>query len=225
MEWPVKRLVMLTAYGAEVCAAVADVYSADASVTVVRTIGELERAGLAKDGVLLSFGTGIIVPSALLSTLVGPAWNLHPGTPDFPGRDPHHHAVYRGANEFGATLHRMTAKVDDGDIVAVETFPVIAGDGPQDLMNKATRAGISLLRRIGTRLFNVDALPPLAQSWGPIKTRRADMLSLCRISPDITAEELERRIRAFEHRDHQNLHIVLHGRRFVLDSRSSSAET
>ena len=44
---------------------------------------------------LLSFGTGVIVPESILLTPGLVALNVHAASPDFPGRDPHHFAAYR----------------------------------------------------------------------------------------------------------------------------------
>src|SRR5215467_13519659 len=66
---------------------------------------------------ILSFLNPCILEPWLLER--APAYNVHPGTPDFPGRDPWHFARYEGRREIGATLHRMTARVDAGEILDV----------------------------------------------------------------------------------------------------------
>ena len=61
---------------------------------------------------LFSFKTSIIVAPHLLKRVRRYAVNIHGGTPEFPGRDPHHFAVYHGAKLFGATAHFMNDLVD-----------------------------------------------------------------------------------------------------------------
>jgi methionyl-tRNA formyltransferase len=73
---------------------------------------------------LISFSTSTIVPKWLINKLNGCAVNIHAASPQYPGRDPHHYAIYDQASEYGATMHYMTEKVDDGIIIDVEFFKV-----------------------------------------------------------------------------------------------------
>ncbi|MBR0801192.1 hypothetical protein JQ615_38150 [Bradyrhizobium jicamae] len=191
-------------------------------ITVVRDIDSLNAAAVNAETTLISFGTSVIVPADLLNRLAKPAYNLHAASPEFPGRDPHHFAIYRSAKTYGATLHLMTAQVDDGPIVAVETFPVNPGATPKSLLTEANRAAMRLFDEYGKRLLEAEPLPALADvKWGPIKTRRADFRRYCELSPLITAEELARRICSFESPSHANLTVELHGQLFRIDKRTA----
>jgi hypothetical protein len=192
-----------------------------ASITVVRDLDSLLTAPIDADTSLISFGTSVIVPASLLARLVKPAYNLHAASPEFPGRDPHHFAIYRDAKTYGATLHLMSSRVDDGPIVAVEMFPVAPDATPASLLIEANQAAMRLIERYGKRLFESQPLPVLPDvKWGPIKTRRADFLGLCQLGPLISSEEFERRRYAFETESHANLTVELYGQLFRIDKRT-----
>lgn len=218
-----QTLLLMTGFKGAEFKRLKEPFASRAKVLVVSTMEQLDAAPIDADTTLLSFGTGIIAPAALLSRLKRPAYNVHAASPEFPGRDPHHHAIYRGATTYGATLHLMVEKVDAGDIVAVETFPVETDATPRFLLDAANEAGLRLIERVGLRLLDGKPLPPLSGvSWGPVKTARSDLLRLCRISPLIGAEELERRYRAFDGGSHDNLTVDIHGRTFRIDKHAQS---
>ena len=85
-------------------------------MVVVRDLNDLRQA---TGDVLLSFATSIIVPKEVIDRFPSGAYNIHAASPDYPGRDPHHFAVYEGATRYGATCHIMSAPVDEGPIVDV----------------------------------------------------------------------------------------------------------
>ena len=187
-------------------------------ITVVRDRDALNAAPVDADTTLISFGTSVIVSAGWLKRLTKPAYNVHAASPEYPGRDPHHFAIYRGAKSYGATLHLMTAKVDDGPIVAVEMFPVSPDATPVSLLAEANRAAMRLFVQYGRRLLDRQALPALTDvKWGENKTRRSDFRRFCRLSPLVTPEELARRMRAFEAPAHANLTVDLHGQLFRID--------
>ena len=189
---------------------------------VVRTLSELQS--LARpDGVLLSFGTSVIVPPAVIARFHRGAYNLHAASPDYPGRDPHHFAVYERAVRYGATLHRMTSKVDDGPIVDVELFDVPPGIRPLQLLGLANEAAVRILARTGPRIARSELLGALpGVRWGPVKRTRQDFLAMCRIDPAIPPDELERRFHAFDGEAYANLYVEIHGRRFRLETSRES---
>lgn len=166
---------------------------------------------------LIAFCTETIVPAALLAGLRGPAYNVHPASPAYPGSHPASFAVYEGAARFGATLHEMAARVDSGPIVDVEWFDVPPGVGALMLEDKAGEAAARLFFRLAPLLARcTEPLPHGTQTWGPRKTTRRDFRAMGELDPGVTAEEFERRWRAFGERDPTIMHLLLHGRRFAL---------
>jgi phosphoribosylglycinamide formyltransferase 1 len=83
-----------------------------------------------------------ILPEVWLRGWSGRAINLHPALlPKFGGRGLYglkvHEAVLAsGATESGATVHVVTAGVDDGPILAQRRVPVLPGDTPETLRER-----------------------------------------------------------------------------------------
>jgi phosphoribosylglycinamide formyltransferase 1 len=60
--------------------------------------------------------------------------NIHPSLlPAFPGLHTHQRALEAGCQFAGATVHRVTAQLDHGPILAQAVVPVLAGDTAQTL--------------------------------------------------------------------------------------------
>lgn len=168
---------------------------------------------------LIAFTTGVIVPARILRGLAVPGYNFHPGPPTHPGIYPETFALYEGAARFGATAHEMTARVDEGPIVGVEWLDVAPGTKRMELAAAAYQATVDLFGRLAPAIVTSTApLPHAGVAWSGTKRRRADFEAMLELPPDVSAEELERRYRAFGHGPDNRLHVVLHGRRFFIEN-------
>lgn len=73
--------------------------------------------------------------------------NLHGSLlPKYRGRCPLNWAVINGEKETGVTLHYMTEKPDNGDILAQEKFAIGTNDTAKDVHMNATKAAAKLLK-------------------------------------------------------------------------------
>lgn len=190
-----------------------------AGVQLQATIAESKPALLeaftSHHDLLLSFGTSIIVPEAIVSVPYLLALNVHAASPLYPGRDPHHFAAYDGATEYGATMHYMTSAVDAGPIVDVELFSVRSETKPHELLNRANEAGWRLINRFFRRYAAGGRLEPMnGFAWRQRKTTRKMFTDLCRVSPEMGTEEILRRHHAVSMPGYCNLYIDLAGLRF-----------
>jgi methionyl-tRNA formyltransferase len=213
------RVVLLTVFEGEELARLSAIFGeAGCEIVVARALADLKSVVFDQRTTLLAFGTGVIVPAALLKSMSRPAYNLHAASPAFPGRDPHHFAIYAGATRYGATLHLMTTSVDAGPIVATEMFDVPEAIRPGDLLKLANAAGFRLIKA-NAHLICADApMPPLANvTWGQPKHSRADFLAACRIPADISEAEFALRYRAFDGEAYDNLTVEIHGWSFRID--------
>ena len=170
------------------------------AVATLTELNELPPNVLARAR-LIAYTTGIIVPANVLDRLGHGAYNFHPGPPSYPGWAPAHFAFYQRATEFGATAHVMVARVDEGPIVGVETFPI-----PPDIsiaglegMAYARLSYLfwSLARPLATRC---EPLAQLPIRWSGSKTTRRDYEPIRGVALDISRDELDRRIKAFNDR-------------------------
>jgi methionyl-tRNA formyltransferase len=188
------------------------------TVHPVETLDKLEAALAEPGGTtrLLSFCTSVIVPRRVLDQLPGPSYNIHPGPPSFPGRHPESWGAYRGMRNFGATIHEMAPRVDEGAIVDVSWFEPPEGAGQMEFGYGAFRAALQLVLRWAAALAGEDApLPQSEHRWSGHKTTHAELEAMCRIGPDIDAVEFERRRRAFAEQPGSRMVLTLHGRDFI----------
>lgn len=87
------------------------------------------------------------------------AYNLHGSLlPKYRGRAPLNWVLVKGETETGITLHAMTPKPDDGDIIAQARLPIEWDETALSLTRKAAAAGRSLVR---------EALPGLVDGTCP----------------------------------------------------------
>ena len=217
-------VVLITSLSGHELARLKAAFTEASEIRVVSTVQQLNELQFDPHMLLLSFGAGVIVPHEILGRLGRSAYNLHAASPEFPGRDPHHHAIYRRAKTYGATLHIMTERVDAGPIVAIETFPVPADATPDSLLAAANEAGIRAIEKWSRRLLGVEPMPALPDVvWGKVKTTRSDLIRHSRMSLLIDEDEFQRRFHAFDGGEHDNLVVELHHRTFRIDKRSSTA--
>jgi len=164
---------------------------------------------------LLAFCSAVIVPSRLLNHLPGPSYNIHPGPPNYPGRHPESWGAYDGAARFGATLHEMAPRVDEGAIIDVEWTDIPPNSGQTGVGLVAFRAALRVFARWADRLLHDTApLPRSSHVWSGRKTTHAQLEAMCRVTPDIDVTEFERRRRAFAEQAGSRMSVELHGREF-----------
>ena len=97
-------------------------------------------AALAPD-FLFSFYYRKMLQAPLLASPARGALNMHGSLlPRYRGRAPVNWAVLHGERETGATLHYMTEKPDNGDIVAQSAVPILPDDTAQEVFDKVTVA-------------------------------------------------------------------------------------
>jgi len=77
------------------------------------------------------------------------ALNMHGSLlPKYRGRVPVNWAIIRGEAETGATLHYMTEKPDNGDIVAQQAVPILPNDTAHEVFQKVTVAAEIALNNV-----------------------------------------------------------------------------
>jgi methionyl-tRNA formyltransferase len=98
---------------------------------------------------LFSFYYRMMLKPALLAVARRGALNMHGSLlPKYRGRAPVNWAVLHGERETGATLHYMTEKPDDGDIVAQTSVPILPDDTAREVFDKVTVAAEITLDRV-----------------------------------------------------------------------------
>ena len=166
---------------------------------------------------LVSFMSNVIVPADALTQFDLGAYNIHPGSPDYPGTAPEAWACYERASHFGATAHVMSIKVDDGPIIDTEILPVPQGAHRLIYAQLGSRAAQALFAKLASRLADPAPLAPNESlCWGGTKRSSADFSKMVSLEPDITQEEFIRRIFSFGPPDIAEFSITLHGHKFIM---------
>lgn len=147
----------------------------------------------AKGEIIISFQSGLILkPNAIEGRR---CYNFHAAPPAYPGRDPHHWAIYENAKEFGVTLHLITERVDEGPILAVTRFDIEPGTPPQKLRKQAEAISVSMFGETVPHILSGD-IGPNGECWTGKKRSRQDLLDLLR--QPAKGEEKQRRDFAFQ---------------------------
>jgi phosphoribosylglycinamide formyltransferase-1 len=85
------------------------------------------------DLVVLAGFMRILTP-AFVAHYAGKMLNIHPSLlPAFPGLHTHQRAIDAGCRFAGATVHRVTAELDHGEILAQAVVPVLPQDSAETL--------------------------------------------------------------------------------------------
>ncbi len=174
---------------------------------------------------LLICGSDVIVRREVLDAFSGPSYNIHPGPPEYPGRFPSVFALYDGAAEFGTTAHEVTARVDDGPIVAVDRFAMPDGIDRAGLESLSFQSVLRLLTDLCPALVGPESLPQIGGAWSGWVWRQADFDALCRLPDDVDEVEFVRRYRAVGEGPDHALEFIRFGHRFRLDNRRAGPVT
>jgi len=98
--------------------------------------------------ILFVLGWERLVPDAVLRTLRCGAYGMHGssyGLPRGRGRSPMNWAILQGHSHFTTSLFRYTPGIDDGDVVASQTFTIFPDD---DIASLHTKNRVSMLRLV-----------------------------------------------------------------------------
>lgn len=149
--------------------------------------------------VLLNYLAPMIVPAAVLNAVRCEAINFHPAPPAWPGIGSASYALYRGDDTFGATVHRMTARIDAGDIVKVLRFPVRADDTCESLFGRGLASTLTLFHDVCGELARTGRLAPSGDRWERPAVTRAEFERWMTLSPADPPDEIARKVRALRH--------------------------
>ncbi len=140
---------------------------------------------------VISFLAGTIVPATVLSRLRITPYNIHPGSPEYPGSHPESFAIWEGAETFGVTAHEMTARVDAGPIVAVCRFPAPLNCERMTLADLAYAHAVNVFSLVGAFCADTDASMPHMEEerWAPHKHTNKQFQTLCQMPDNASPNE------------------------------------
>jgi len=107
---------------------------------------------------IFSFYYRLMLKQPLLDIPPRGAFNMHGSLlPKYRGRVPVNWAIIHGETETGATLHYMTGKPDNGDIVAQQAVPILPNDTAHEVFQKVTVAAEMALHGVMPALLTGKA--------------------------------------------------------------------
>jgi methionyl-tRNA formyltransferase len=162
---------------------------------------------------IISYLSRWVVPESLLGRARAASFNFHPASPEYPGIGCNNFALYEGAEEYGVTCHHMAPKVDTGSIIAVRRFPVYPEDGVAELLERTYGHQLALFFEILDLLAKGKDLPVSEEGWTRPPFTRAQFNELFVITPEMSKEEIARRVRAISFQ-HWQPYVKLQGYRF-----------
>lgn len=175
-----------------------------------------------KPDVVISFLSDRILRGKILEL---PNINFHPAPPKYPGRGGASYAIFNGDKTYGATAHRMTDKIDAGEIYLLDYFRINPSWGCKELFEAAEDVCLEQLREF-CKIYLQDRKLPFthAIAWdGKAKTRKdfQEFLNFGEIfiDDDVYGSEearLTRLIKACRHPDFPGPYITIAGYKFEL---------
>lgn len=145
---------------------------------------------------IVSYLSRWVVPDRLLSRSRIHSINFHPAPPDYPGVGCTNFALYEGAEEYGVTCHFMNPAVDTGDIIATRKFPIFLSDTVSSLLSRTYDFQLSLFYEVIAAVLNGKELVASGERWSRRPFSRTELNELSRLSPDMSPEEIARRVRS-----------------------------
>jgi methionyl-tRNA formyltransferase len=136
------------------------------------------------------------VPEPALHRARIAAINFHPAPPEYPGIGCNNFALYEEAPTYGVTCHHMVARVDSGPIIAVKRFPLFASDDVASLLARTYDIQLVLFYEIANVMRENASLPVSTEQWTRKPFTRKQFDQLTRITPEMSAQEIARRVRA-----------------------------
>lgn len=174
-----------------------------------------EAARQWRGDVIVSYLCRWVVPAQLLERAAVAAINFHPATPEYPGIGCNNFALYENAPTYGATCHHMAARVDTGGIIQVRRFALAPRESVATLLERTYAAMAELFEDVMSGFLRTGRFPQSAETWTRPPFTRAQFEALRRIEPGMTADEVERRVRATDYPP-WGPYIELHGHQFQL---------
>jgi len=145
---------------------------------------------------IISYLSRWVIPEYLLKKAKIAAINFHPASPEYPGIGCNNFALYENAKEYGATCHHMSATVDTGGIIDVKRFPVYPKDNVDTLLLRTYEFQLVLFYEILGKILNNEELPKSNEQWTRKPFTRIEFNKLSKITPDMSKDEMAKRIRA-----------------------------
>jgi len=143
--------------------------------------------------------------------------NFHPAPlPDYRGFAPYSFGIYENRLQWGVSTHFVDETFDTGDIIKTRLFNINPlQETAFSLEQKSQEFLLELFNEVIDELLQKGMLPRIPQSEGGVKTKE-DFERLRKIQPYDTAEEIERKIRAFWYPPYAGASLEINGQEYTI---------
>ncbi|MDH5722791.1 MAG: formyltransferase family protein [Alphaproteobacteria bacterium] len=114
---------------------------------------------------ILSFKSDLIIPLSVIEQAKEGALNFHPAPPKYRGIGGYWWALQNMDHTFGVTCHHMNERIDYGDIIKVDVFPIKQGETEESLKQKSAYFSVNLFKEILHDIANKKPLEPSGDQW------------------------------------------------------------
>ncbi|MGH1379143.1 MAG: formyltransferase family protein [Alphaproteobacteria bacterium] len=115
---------------------------------------------------VISFKSDLILPVSVIEEAQKGALNFHPAPPQYRGIGGYWWALHNNDDIFGVTVHHMNERIDHGDIIKVDYFPILQDRTEESLKQKAAYFSLNLLNTILRDIIDGKSLYPCGAQWG-----------------------------------------------------------
>lgn len=166
---------------------------------------------------LISFTYTKRIPMNLIKKAVY-AINVHPAPlPYYKGRGCSFHAIYNNEKKWGATVHILNENFDEGDIVHIRWFDIDASSMyGYELRNQTWQVALVLLEDTIVEFIKEGTIQGVTQEGIGVYYSQKDMDSMKRVFLDDSAEQIDRKIRAYWFPPNEGAYIEIAGKRYQL---------
>jgi len=169
---------------------------------------------LSHPDILISYLSPWIIPINLLERTNKWNLNFHPGPPNYPGVGCYNFALYNEEKDYGVTVHLMDKIVDSGKIIGVKRFSILPSDTLYNLVLKSYVFLLTLFFETMDYIFKYDSLPKCNEEWTRKAYTRKELEELCKIIPNMSKQEVEKRIKATKFPGMPGAFMELYGYKF-----------
>lgn len=115
---------------------------------------------------IVSFKSDFILDERIIKAAKKDAINFHPSPPKYRGIGGYQYAIDNQDETFGATCHRMDAKIDHGEIIKTLMFEIAKNESPETLRERTAAYCLSLFYEICVKIGKNLELPKSDAQWG-----------------------------------------------------------
>lgn len=146
--------------------------------------------------ILISYMSPWVISKEILNKTK--LWNInfHPGPSNYPGIGCTNFAIYNRGKMYGVIAHLMEEKVDSGKIINIKRFPILESDNIYSLTIKSYGFLLSLFFETLDYIVKNNKIPECNEKWTRTPYTRKQLEELCVITPNMSEEEIRRRVKA-----------------------------